>query len=384
MKNRLLNKLKSWSYPAKTDEDPDEIPLDKIVDLAQELISIRSTTDNKDALKDALKTATKELKRGFTTEHFEADGRPSLLIHNAKPGTKHFKIILNAHLDVVQGKDNQFEPYTNGGKLHGRGSFDMKAAAAVMIYVFKNIARTVPYPLALQLVTDEEIAKGAGTLSQIQAGIRTDMAIMGECGSNMDIINETKGLIHATLSTKGSAAHGAYLWNGQNAIIKMYEAISLIQKQFPVPQTATLESTINVSQIATSNQTWNQVPDNCTATIDIRIHRKDSKTILKKIRDVLPDGVTLHVEQARNAHYTDPKNHYITQLKTITETVLGKEVSIRSTFGGSDTVMFSDVGCDAVEFGPVGKGQHHDGESVEIKSLGEYYQILKTFLLSVK
>ena len=65
--------------------------------------------------------------------------RPSLLIHNQKkPGTKKFKIILDAHLDVVPGKDYQYKPYEKDGKFYGRGAYDMKAPGAAEILVLKN------------------------------------------------------------------------------------------------------------------------------------------------------------------------------------------------------------------------------------------------------
>ncbi|PIV71191.1 hypothetical protein COW57_00905 [Candidatus Roizmanbacteria bacterium CG17_big_fil_post_rev_8_21_14_2_50_39_7] len=52
--------------------------------------------------------------------------------------------------------------------------------------------------------------------------------------------------------------------------------------------------------------------------------------------------------------------------------------------GGSDIRHFNGVHEDGVTFGPVGEGLHSDNEWVDIKSLGEYYQILKKFLVQLK
>jgi succinyl-diaminopimelate desuccinylase len=359
-----------------------KVPMEDIVTLAKQFIAIPSTADNAVALEDIITLAGNELT-DFVMETFFAGGKPSLLIHNAKRGTKKFDIILNAHLDVVAGNEEQYKPNIKDGKLFGRGAYDMKSAAAVMIYLFKELAKQVSYPLALQLVTDEELAGGYGTKSQIDKGIRTNFAIIGECGSNFDVIYETKGLIHAYLTTSGTTAHGAYLWRGQNAIMKMHEAIGILYKHFPTPAKETFESTINISQIATTNETWNAVPDNCTATLDIRVNRNDSETILKKIKDILPEDVELTIDEARQPHYTDPNSKYIQSLKNISKKLNGREIKVRRTFGGSDTNFFSGVGNDAIEFGPIGQGQHDDNENVEINSLEEYYQILKHFLLEI-
>jgi len=51
-----------------------------------------------------LDLALKEVK-DFTIERFEKDGYPSALVYPQKTRPKKFKIILNAHLDVVSGKE---------------------------------------------------------------------------------------------------------------------------------------------------------------------------------------------------------------------------------------------------------------------------------------
>ena len=66
---------------------------------------------------------------------------PSLLFYNNFPKSKKFKIILNAHLDVVPGNKNQFVPKVVGDRLYARGAYDMKSSAIVMMSVFKDIAK---------------------------------------------------------------------------------------------------------------------------------------------------------------------------------------------------------------------------------------------------
>ncbi len=360
----------------------DEVPLQEILALAKKLIQVPSFSGDIEKAVEIL-TLTKEQLTDFTFTPFVSNSFPSILYNNGKD-PKHFKIILNAHLDVVPGVESQFRPYEEDGKLYGRGSYDMKAAAAVMIILFNEIADQVTYPLGLQLVTEEEFAESNGTEHQIANGIRSEFAIIGECGSNLRLLNETKGILTVKIITQGHSAHGAYLWRGKNAILKMYDIINTLHKHFPVPDTDTDETTINVAKIATTNNVPNKVPDNCTALLDIRFNKKDRATILSRIKSLLPEDVTLQVDQNRNPHFTDPDNVYIKQLKIIGKEITGKELAIEKTHGGADTTYFSNVGCDAIEFGPIGHGQHHDEEWVDIKSLGVYYQILKKFLLSVK
>lgn len=378
-----LQQISTDTTAVIADQTSSQVPLEKILELAQELLKIRSVTENVTETQKAIALVGKQLT-DFTIETFKADGRQSLLVHNAAQGTKNFKVIFNAHLDVVNGKDSQFNPHITDGKLYGRGALDMKAAAAVMVYVFKDIARTLHYPFALQFVADEEIATGQGTLTQLSRGIRSDITIIGECGSSMDILNETKGLIHAELHTSGSTAHGAYPWRGENAIIKMQKALLLLHELYPIPESETFETTMNVSRISTNNETWNKIPDQCTATLDIRFNRKQNiKEILARVNKILPNDIVLEVHKTRNANYTDPENKYIQALRKAGTSILGRDLVVRGTFGGSDSVFFADAGLNAIDFGPVGHGQHHDDEWVDIKSLEDYYMILKRFLLAI-
>jgi len=358
-------------------------PLDNIIHLAKDFIGIYSTHDNKKGLEDIIALAEKQLPE-YTIQQFRAGNKPSILVHAAEPNTKKFKIILNAHLDVVPGKDGQFTPRVQDDKLFGRGAYDMKAAAAVMLLLFKEMAKQVKYPLALQLVTDEELVHGLGTYVQLQNGVKSEFAVIGECSSNLDIIFGSKGIFHATITTSGVTSHGAYPWNGKNAITKMHEVIGILQKHFPTPYTKTFETTINISQITTTNNIWNQTPDNCTITLDIRINHNEYGTILDKITSLLPAGVLFEVVKTRSPHYTDPNNKYISLLANAVQQITEKEPRKRKTYGGSDATFFSEMQLNAIEFGPIGQYPHHDGEWVDINSLGNYYQILKQFLLSVQ
>jgi succinyl-diaminopimelate desuccinylase len=361
--------------------ETDSVPLEAIVKLTEKFIQIPSVSKDAEKAVEILQLAKEHLPE-HTFTPYSSHLFPSLLYSNQN--TNKFKVILNAHLDIVPGEPSQYISEIADGKLYGRGAYDMKGAAAVMIYLFDELADQVDYPLGLQLVTDEELAEGYCTKDQLDRGVRTELAIIGECGSNLDIIHETKGLIHAKLHTTGHSAHGAYLWRGSNAILKMYEAINILQEHYPLPEKETKETTINVSRIATTNETWNLVPDNCTASLDIRYNKKDSGVLLDKIKALLPEGVTIEIDKTRNAHFTDPDSANIQLLRKIGKEYLGHDLSVRSTFGGSDTTFFSDVGCDAVEFGPVGGGQHDSKEWVNIQGLADYYQILKKFLLSIK
>ncbi|HSW96725.1 MAG TPA: M20/M25/M40 family metallo-hydrolase [Candidatus Saccharimonadales bacterium] len=356
--------------------------LDHILKLSKKFIAVPSTLDNPAGLEEVLSIAKKELEGYFAMEEFENNGIPSLLIHNTNKRTKRFKIILNAHLDVVPGKKKQFKPYEKDGKLYGRGSYDMKAAAAIMIILFKNFAQKLTYPIAIQLVTDEEIGGYHGAGYQIKKGISTDFFLMGE-PSWLKLNNAAKGVLWIKLTAKGENNHAAYPWLGKNAILNMNQAIRNLESAYPTPITDEWKTTISLTRIETTNKTTNKIPDNCTAYFDIRFLPEEQKTIIKTIQKVLPKGISMEIIVSDHAFHTQRDNVYMQKLSSAAEKILGKQIEYLSTNGSSDARHYEAIGNNGVCFGPLGEGHHSDSEYVDIKSLVDYYHILKNFLLSI-
>ena len=356
--------------------------MDDILKLTKGLISVPSVTGINEELAEVLRVAEKYLS-GHNFTPFASNNTPSLLYSNKGTDAKEFKIILNAHLDVVPAKKEQFHAYEKDGKLYGRGAYDMKAAGAVMICLFTELATKLPYALGLQLVTDEESGGFDGTKYQIDQKIRADFTIVGE-GTNFRIINENKSIMDIKLVAKGKTAHSAYPWLGKNAILRLYEALSRITDLYPTPKEETFETTASITRVESDNHARNVVPEDCTAYLNFRYTANEEDTIVPKLRSILPEDVTLEVLHKDIPRTSDPEGFYLSGLRQTAENVLQTNVSLARAHGSSDTRYFRNVECDAVEFGPVGHGHHSDEEWVDIKSLEYYYKILKTFLLSLK
>jgi len=356
--------------------------LNNIIKLSKQLISIPSTKDNPKEITKALETILNKLK-DFTIERFESNGSPSALIYTEKTRPKKFKIILNTHLDVVPGKAEQFNPKEINGKLYGRGADDMKAAAAVLIVLFKEIAKKLNYPIGLQLVTDEEIGGTNGVRHQIEKGVKTEFFITGE-STNLNIKNEAKGVIWLKIITTGKTAHGAYPWRGKNALIKIKTIVDKILKQFPVPNKEVWRTTVNLAKISTPNMTPNKVPDYAEALFDIRYTADDTKNIIEQIEKFVSNQAKIEYLEKEPVHLTAKNNFYIKKLQQLSQSVLNKKITTIKGHGASDARHYSRVGIPGVEFGPKGHGLHSDNEWVDIKSLENYYQILKKFIVSLQ
>ncbi len=352
----------------------------RVISLTKKLITIKSTPDNKKELGLCLKEVIAQLK-GYKFETFESNGYKSALIYNTATRPKKFKIILNGHLDIIPGKENQYTPQVKNGRLYGVGAMDMKASVASFVEVFKEVANKINYPLGLQLVTDEEIGGFHGTKYQIDNGVRAEFVIVGET-TNFKIENEAKGIIWMKISSDGKTAHGAYPWMGKNAIWRMNDFLNQLSKRFPIPQQKKWLTTINLAKINTTNNTFNKIPDQCEIWLDIRYIPEDTKTIIKSIEEMLPRGFSKEIIVKEPAQFVKEDNSFIKLLQKVGRKHLQKSISLSQGQGSSDARHFTRVKVDAIEFGPYGQGMGTDNEWIDIQSLTKYSNILKEFLLN--
>ncbi|HSW87564.1 MAG TPA: M20/M25/M40 family metallo-hydrolase [Candidatus Saccharimonadales bacterium] len=355
--------------------------LQSILSLTKEFISIPSVGGNREEIDKILNVAKRELPE-FSFESFISNNHPSLLYSNKSTVTNHFDIILNAHLDVVPAEEKQFIPYEKDGKLYGRGAKDMKAASAVMILLFKELAKKVDYTLGLQIVTDEEPGGLDGTGYQVQQGVTGKFIICGE-GTDLIIINKAKARMLVKLTTTGISAHSAYPWRGDNAVLKMHEVLAAIHKVYPTPREEYEQTTVTITSFKTENDTYNKIPDKCIAYLDIRFLPNEKDSIVEKIKSLLPETIHMEIIFKFFPHETNPTNKYLQLLEREGQKIVPKGLKLGLAHGASDAAFYSEVACDSIEFGPVGDNHHSYDEWVDIKSLEDYYHILKNFLLSV-
>ena len=248
--------------------------------------------------------------------------------------------------------------------------------------MWQELVKKIDYPLALQLVTDEEVGGFDGTKYQVDKGVRADFVIVGE-STNLDIENKSKGILWLKIFAKGKTAHGAYPWKGENAIRKMNRFLDRLVKEYPDPKKEQWITTVNVSRIETPNKTFNKIPDYCEVWLDVRYIPEESKTILKSLKKLVPNGFILEIVANEPALSTSEHNPYLTTLRKSIKEVIGKTPRILSANGSSDARHYARIGCPAIEFGPGGKGMGSDKEWIKISDLEKYTRTLTHFLLSL-
>lgn len=346
------------------------------------LIAIPSTSDRPDALGDALDFVLAQVGSDFPVRRYMSSGKPSALVY---VGVGPFRVILNAHLDVVPGAPSQFAARRVGDRLYGRGAQDMKAAALAMVDAFRATAGTLGYPIALQLVTDEEVGGFDGTAHQIANGVRAGFVVIGEY-SDLRVVTASKGICQAMLTASGSAAHAAYPWLGSNALLTLIAGIDRLMRRYPVPSAEAWTTTVNVARIETPNTAANQVPASATAFLDIRFPPADTDfagctpaQVAEHLSAVA--GVPVEVASLGQPHETSPDNPFLASLRAALAGAGGPGTTMRK-HGASDSRHYHAVGVDTVICGPGGDGQHGPDEYVDLTTVEAYRNALIAFLRS--
>ena len=352
---------------------------------ASELLSIQSTADRPAELNRALDFAVDFVGPGFTVERFESGGKPSALLYVAAERPRRFQVILNAHLDVVPAEPAQFRPRRDGDRLYARGAQDMKVSALVQTQVFRELARTVPYPLALQLVTDEEVGGRNGTLHQIDQGVGGEFVVIGE-SSGLRIVTDSKGMITATLRAVGRGGHSAYPWFADNALVKLHRTLDRLLAAYPVPTEEAWRTTVNVAKIETPNQARNQIPALAEAWLDLRFPPEDSDLNGKTAEEITAHlaafcepGVTAVVDLADPPHHANRDRPEIRRLREAAAD-RGYRADFLRKHGAADGRFYYQRGIDAVIFGIGGDGLHGPDEYADTTTIAPYYRALTDFL----
>jgi acetylornithine deacetylase len=215
---------------------------DELYDLASDLVQRKSVTGSEDQIQQALAARLSDwglhvdlwrIDESIRSHPaFCDDGQPvtrlNLVARFGNPDGDHpASLILNGHVDVVpEGERDRWssDPYSGAirdGRLHGRGSCDMKgglAAAAIAMRAAMKLGIEPRRPILLECVVGEETG-GLGTLAAIERGYRADAAVIAE-PTSLEICPVQAGALSFRLHVRGKSAHGAMRREGISAIEK--------------------------------------------------------------------------------------------------------------------------------------------------------------------
>ncbi len=316
--------------------------------------------------------------QGLTRHDFEYQGFRSV-VFSTRP-ERRSGLVLNAHLDVVPAQPLQFQPFVQNGQLWGRGSYDMKGAAAVYLQIVRDLAAQAPQDrpnMQIQFVTDEEIGGHRGAERLVPEGFVGDFMIAGE-PTNLNICHAAKGVFWVTLELAGSPGHAAMPWQTNNPLVRLSEGLQRLLQRYPAPTGPVWQTTATPTGVL-AESSHNRVPDRVSLKLDIRRLPDHSQDQLRaELAEFFP-GAALTIVQDSYAHYVDPQNPWCQRLADMQERELGARPEFYREHFASDARYWTHAGIPAVCWGPSGANMHADNEYLQADSLATYHRLMTVF-----
>ncbi len=316
---------------------------------------------------------------GFRVRMHEfAPGRTSVVAF--APGGGRPPLCLAGHIDTVPlgaapWTRNPFAGETDGGRLYGRGSSDMKSGIAALACAALDLVRAGPLRdagLTLVFVAGEETGcEGAAHLARTAGALGTAGAmIVGEPTGGQPLVGH-KGALWLEARTRGVTAHGSMPERGVNAVYRAARAVSALEAfRFDVPPDPLLgRPTLNVGTIR-GGLNVNSVPDEAVIGIDIRTvpaqrHAQVRQDVARALGPDVELGARVDVPGVRTGE-DDP---FVRQVYELVERRTGRRPTPASAPYFTDASILTPAygGIPTVILGP--------GELVQAHQTDEYAEV---------
>jgi len=311
-----------------------------------------------------------------------APGRPNVVgtLTGRAPGAS---LMLCGHLDTVgvAGMAAPFDPVVLDGRMHGRGTQDMKSGVAAMIDAVRVVAEgggLAAGQVVVACVVDEEHSSiGADALV---TRWRADAGIVTE-PTDLDVAVCHKGFAWSEVVTTGRAAHGSRPADGIDAIVHMGRVLVALgdldrRLQAGARHPRLGPASLHASIISGGHEI-SSYPDRCTLQIERRTLPGEPESVLAS--EV--DGILARLSAADPAFAATATSLFARPPYEIDGAHPLPEVLVQSaraagcratTIGMSfwtDAAVLAGAGIPSVLFGPTGAGLHSVDEWVDLASL---------------
>jgi acetylornithine deacetylase len=313
---------------------------------------------------------------GFAVSLTEAaPGRPNVVARIGPPGRS--PLILNGHLDVVgtEGMHHApFTPTTDGDRLYGRGSTDMKGGIAAMCVAAAraSVHGSLASEIIVAAVCDEEF-ESIGTRTLLEDGLRGTGAIITE-PTRMAVCPAHKGFAWIELHFTGRAAHGSRHDIGIDAVrqaglflaaLDRFEHDALTTRHHELLGRPSLHAAM-----ISGGSGWSTYAEHCTLRVERRtIPGESSESALAEI-DALCRELAATSEGFRAESrlvFAQPPSDLATDAPLTTAvlqaaTVDGETSAVEGLSCWTDAALFNMAGIPALCFGPGDISRAHSAE----------------------
>ena len=209
-------------------------------------------------------------------------------------------IMFDSHVDTVEVKDEaewNIPPFSGeivDGRLHGRGSVDMKSAVAASIYagaLAKQMGFAKDKTIYVSCTVFEEDCDGENLKHLFkELNLKPNYVVICEPSNNIITLGH-KGKAQISIKTHGVSAHGSAPEKGVNAIYEMAEIIQRVDKtNLELMKKGTPRGTLVMSKISSVSASLNAVPSECEVYLDRRMIPGETEEDIKHEMDEIIKG----------------------------------------------------------------------------------------------
>lgn len=329
-------------------------------------------------------------ERGFEVHRLEQhSGRPSVVgIARGTGGGR--SLMLNGHYDTVTLAGYDGDPLVaerRGGKLYGRGAFDMKSGvAAMMVAAARAKAAGLAGDLLVACVADEEHAS-FGT-EEVVATFRADAAVVTE-PSHLELTVAHKGFAWFEVAVHGRAAHGSRPELGIDAIAKAGRFLVALEawdrRLRANPTHPRLGAGSVHASLVRGGQEMSSYPAECRIGLERRtVPGETGESVAAELRaildDIASDDPDFRAEMVlglvRPPFEVAEGAPVVQALRDAATRRLGRAPAWRGEPFWTDCAILAGAGIPAVMFGADGAGAHAAQEWAEEASVEALADIL--------
>lgn len=338
----------------------------------------------------------------------------------AKPG-RH--LVLNGHLDVfpvgerAAWKRDPLSGDVADGRVHGRGTVDMKAGTTALLFVHAYLHRLrgeLPGKVTLTVVSDEETGGKWGSDWLVR---NCASEVLGDCVLNTEpsgvytVRFGEKSMLWLRFRIAVPGGHSAYPHTSPSAnkiaaaLIRDLESIEAMEPAEPEAVRATLTRrevqqaadkslgaggaavmrrvSVNIG-VMQGGVKVNMLPAECVLDVDCRLPVGISRAaVIDKVTSLIAGYPMVTFEEllAGNpeASWSEPTHEMVGHLARHAAEALGYRPQPIVSLGGTDTRFWRTAGVPAFVYGPSPAGMGAPNESV---SLDEFHHVMRVHALA--
>jgi succinyl-diaminopimelate desuccinylase len=339
--------------------------------LTAQLVDIPSVSGEEGPLADAVEAALRTLphlavhRDGHTIVARTTLGRPE-------------RVVLAGHLDTVPIAGN-LPSHTEGSRLYGCGTTDMKSGVAVQLRLAAGV--TSPVRDVTYVFYDcEEVAADRNGLLRLSHSrpdlLAGDFAVLLE-PTSAEIEGGCQGTLRAEITATGKRAHTARSWMGRNAIHEASAILDVLRGYQPrEPEVDGLRYHEGLNAVGIrGGVAGNVVPDECVVTVNYRFAPdRDAEQAAGFVRSLFSAWPVNVLDAAPGAR--PGLGH-----PAAASFVAAVGGTPRAKLGWTDVARFAALGIPAVNYGPgIPEIAHTADEYVPVKNIADCESRLRTWL----